>query len=135
MGSKNIYIQVTTMKYILSILVCIYTTIYVYTPTYAANIHNTGHTVLSRTSRQAPSCSSSLCLDCLDSWDGCTKCSLCSLVTSACSEGKQLKFRGTDVCSKCKSCTGGKEECAKKRKLGKSSSTCQHCINNCGVRR
>merc|ERR1712096_246712 len=120
MGSLYIYIQVTTMKYILSILVCIYTT---------------GHTMLSRTSRQAPSCSSSLCLDCLDSCDGCTKCSLCSLVTSACSEGKELKFRGSDVCSKCKYCTGGKEECAKKCKLGKSSSTCQHCINNCGVRR
>merc|ERR1711910_24055 len=120
MGSLYIYIQVTTMQYILSILVCIYTT---------------GHTVTSRTSRQAPSCSSSLCLDCLDSWDGGTKCPLCSLVTSACEEGKQLTFKGSDVCSKCKYCTGGKEECAKKCKLGKSSSTCQHCINNCGVRR
>merc|ERR1711887_136975 len=110
MGSLYIYIQVTTMKYILSIL-------------------------LSRPSRQAPSCSSSLCLDCLDSCDGCTKCPLCSLVTSACSQGKQLKFKGSDVCSKCKYCTGGKEECAKKCKLGKSSSTCQHCINNCGVRK
>merc|ERR1712215_657743 len=107
-------IQVITMIYILSILICIYSTIHVYTPTYAANIHNTGHTILSRTSRQAPSC---------------------SIVTSACSEGKELKFRGSDVCSKCKYCTGGKEECAKKCKLGKSSPTCQHCINNCGVRR
>merc|ERR1712236_205407 len=120
MGSLYICIQVTTMQYILSILVCIY---------------NTGYTMLSRTSRQAPSCSSSLCLDCLDSCDGCNKCSLCSLVTSACSEGKQLKFKGSDVCSKCKYCTGGKEECAKKCKLGKSSDTCRHCINNCGVRR
>merc|ERR1712055_19516 len=135
MGSLYMYIQVTTMKYILSILVCIYTNIYVYTPTYAANIHHIGDIMISRTSRQAPSCSSSLCLDCLDSCDGCTKCSLCSLVTSACSEGKELKFRGSDVCSKCKYCIGGEAECAKKCKLGKSSSTCQHCINNCGVRR
>merc|ERR1712055_861639 len=129
MGSLCIYIQVTTMQYILSILVCIYTTIYVYTPTNAANIHKLGDTMLSRTARQAPSCSSSICLDCRD---GCTKCPLCSLVTSACSEGKELKFKGSDVCSKCKYCTGGKEECAKKCKLGKSSPTCQHCINNCG---
>merc|ERR1711970_1278660 len=132
MGSLYIYIQVITMIYTLSILVCIYTTIHVYTPTYAANIHNTGDTILSRTSRQTPSCSSSVCLDCLD---GCSKCSLCSIVTSACEQGKELKFRGSDVCSKCKYCTGGKEECAKKCKLGKSSPTCKHCISNCGVRR
>merc|ERR1711887_239631 len=99
MGSLYIYIQVITMIYTLSILVCIYTIIHVYTPTYAANIHNTGDTILSRTSRQTPSCSSSVCLDCLDSCDGCTKCPLSSIVTSACKEGKELKFRGSDVCS------------------------------------
>merc|ERR1711970_500725 len=106
-------IQVITMRYTLSILICIYT-VYVYTPIHAAYIHNTGDTIISRTSRQAPSC---------------------SLVTSACAKGKELKFNGSDVCSKCKYCTGGEEECAKKCKLGKSSSTCTQCINNCGVRR
>merc|ERR1739846_263798 len=112
-------IQVITMRYTLSILICVYT-VYVY---------NTGDIIISRTSRQAPSCSSSICVDCLDSCDGCNKCPLCSLVTSACAEGKELKFKGSDVCSKCKYCTGGEEECAKKCKLGKSSSTCTHCIN------
>merc|ERR1712215_646481 len=132
MGSIYIDIKVITMRYTLSILICIYT---VYTPIHAAYIHNTGDTIISRISRQAPSFSSSTCLDCLDSCDGCTKCSLCSLVTSACAKGKELKFNGSDVCSKCKYCTGGEEECAKRCKLGKSSSTCTQCINNCGVRR
>merc|ERR1739844_84662 len=135
MGSLYIDIQVITMRYTLSILICIYITIYVYTPINAANIHNARDTIISRISRQAPSCSSSICVDCLDSCDGCTKCSLCSLVTSACAKGKELKFKGSDVCSKCKYCAGGHDECAKKCKLGKSRSPCTYCIKNCGVRR
>merc|ERR1739844_666353 len=96
MGSLYIDIHVITMRYTLSIL------IYVYTAIHAAYIHNTGDIIISRTSRQAPSCSSSICVDCLDSCDGCNKCPLCSLVTSACAKGKELKFKGSDVCSKCK---------------------------------
>merc|ERR1739844_300589 len=134
MGSIYIDIQVITMRYTLSILICVYT-VYAYTPIHAAYIHNTGDIIISRTSRQAPSCSSSICVDCLDSCDGCTKCSLCSLVTSACAKGKELKFKGSDVCSKCKYCAGGHDECAKKCKLGKSRSPCTYCIKNCGVRR
>merc|ERR1719419_234657 len=89
-------------------------------------------TSLSRVSRQVlPSCDEQICKDCRGSCDGCNKCPLCAILAKTCAEGKKkLVFEGEDVCAKCKYCKDGKEKCKTNCELGKSKSTCQHCIKN-----
>merc|ERR1711874_558939 len=91
----------------------------------------------SRVLRQSPSeefdCESEVCSDCRGSCDGCSKCPLCSLIQKACDDGKELKFKGQDICRNCSYCKEGTEECKRKCEQGKKGTTCRNCLNNCPV--
>merc|ERR1712066_666963 len=67
------------------------------------------------------SCSSPDCKTCLDSCDSCDQCGLCALCF-----GQTL-----GPCANCKYCKGGAAGCKKVCNKGKSSQTCQACIQNC----